>query len=270
MNITELQRFKAKYGPLGKHVGKVLNKPLYYGVIRDLTEFTGLTEWEVCERIIRRPKDKGHFVSEFEWHEPKSDTEVNWFYRGGQGYLFGSADRPFWEKIKHLTPADGLVLDYGGGVGTNTVGLAIRDIPVAYYDVSIVQSAFVRYRLEKRKLENHGFVVENTRGKENLRFLFSTRKVKTIILQDVLEHIPDFVPVLKFLAGGLQPGGHIIEYSPFNRDESSGKRPLCSPVHFWEKYPLAKAMEEAGMEKIEKWGFTEGIWQKKCVDLTER
>ena len=71
-----------------------------------------------------------------------------------------------------------------------------------------------------------------------------TKKYDTIIAIDVLEHIPDYHLVVQQFIKSLNPGGIIIENSPF--EESSDE----ISIHVRKTISMEIAME--GMERINK------------------
>ena len=248
---------------LQKHIGKIISKPVYQGVFWDLIAFTGLNEYEIGERIMKRRGEKGHFISEHAWHHPRNEREVTYFYMIQQAYLYGNAERPYWEKLDILKKnEDSPILDFGGGVGTNSLVLAKKGFSVSYFDVSIIQREFVKFRAMRHGVQidviepYYNFVYDPIRPLEGRTF-------GTIICQDVLEHIPEYPPVLKQLISCLRLGGKIVEYTPFNTKEAHGKKwKLHSPVHFEEKYNLEKVMIKYGMELVNRDAKNRGVWKK--------
>lgn len=103
-------------GFTGDQVERAMADPLSYGVWDDLIAFTGLSEPDLMERLRR--KGRHHFEVEHRYYEPRSKPEITMYYRSSLGYLWGNAMHP---GVNHsavgLTPADGPVLDYSGGIG---------------------------------------------------------------------------------------------------------------------------------------------------------
>ena len=162
-------------------------------------------------------------------------------------YLFGNATHAYNPKLDIIT--QGKVLDYGAGVGSNTIGLAKRGIEVDFLEVSCLQSDFINFRAKRHNLENIHQVLPYHNGRFD-PVLCITDQYDAIVAMDVFEHIPNYHVVVAHLIGRLKPGGIIIEQSPFE--------PLADDIaiHVRPSLPLEEA--RVGTERIDK-----GIWKKK-------
>lgn len=99
--------------------------------------------------------------------------------------------------------AQGRVLDFGGGIGTHTIGAALcpQVQQVIYCDVNPINRDFVRYRAEQLGLSQKiTFCVE----------IATKETFETIIAFDVLEHLPDPSKQLLQFHQALTPEGKII------------------------------------------------------------
>lgn len=221
-------------------------EPGFNMITDDLIAFTGLSKQQVCERLLRNPAT--HFKSEFRWHSPKDYNELAWFYRCSYGYLFANSAHSYWTKLDFLNPEIGSILDYGAGVGNNAICLAKRGFNVDYFEINIIEEAFTRYRANHRGLNNISFISPYVDGKfDPIKCIANT--YGAIILQDVLEHIPNYNVLLSHLIDHLDSGGYIIENSPF--EELSQE----IDIHLKPSIPIEVAMK--GMQRIET-----GIWKK--------
>ncbi len=238
----------SKEGRSEKHLEEMYTDPLYSNVIKDVEEFTGLTGDDLKKRLMLEPEYTNY--SEFKWHSPKSHNELTWFYRCCYSYLYDNAGHHFWKKLDFVKPEHGRILEYAGGIGHNTIPLAERGCEVDYLEIGIIQSAFVRYRLDKRGLKNVNFVNLYVDGKFD-PVNCVTEKYGVIILQDVLEHIPNYHIVLRHLIDHLEPNGYILEQTPFEEDVTADD----IDIHLRPSMPMEEAM--VGMKKIER-----NIWQK--------
>lgn len=236
---------RLKGGRLREHRYAEVDREDCHSIIDDLVAFTGLDETKVRARVRRTPET--HFESEFRWVAPRDEEELTWFYRASPSYLFANASHPYWRILDRLTPESGRVLDYGGGVGNNVIALAERGIAVDYLDVSLIEQAFVAFRAERRGLKVD--VIPTTAGGRFDAVACVQRRYGAIVLQDVLEHVPDYPRLLTHLIGQLESGGLIIENSPFEEHSRD------IDIHIRESVPLAEAM--IGMERIEP-----HVWRK--------
>jgi 2-polyprenyl-3-methyl-5-hydroxy-6-metoxy-1,4-benzoquinol methylase len=257
-----LAKLTRQFGKDSKLLFRVIRGKDYYQSIQDLVAYTGLSFDEVCRRVALKAGDRWHFTDEFAWENPGSPNELNWFYRACRGYLYGNASRPAWDALDFLVPAqDSPVLDYGGGIGQNSLRLAERGFDAWYFDISVLQADFVRFRAQARKLTVN-IILPVYNGRFN--YLDPIGKGwRAIVLQDVLEHIPRYPLVLADLVGKLVPSGVIVEYSPFNGKPHGKKMPKRSPLHIAEATPLDKVMAELGMAKTNLGVFPATVWRKE-------
>ena len=111
---------------------------------------------------------------------------------------------------------------------------------VAYYDISIIQKDFVEFRVGRHGYEGALDICDEVYVEYN-----------TILLRDILEHVPDYEQLLIELDPHLNQGGIMIEHSPWNNDERH------SPLHHEETVPLKQVFEKMGYKSIAK-----KVWKK--------
>lgn len=245
----------------GRLLYKVVRNPEYHQSVQDLVAWSGLSFDEVCERVALKAGQPRHFTEEYRWERPQSPNELGWFYRACRGYLFGNASRPRWEALKVLAhPKNSPVLDFGGGIGQNALALAEQGFEVSYFDVSALQADFVRFRADLHKVRVR--VIEPYYAGRFNYLECIPGGFNAILLQDVLEHIPTYPAVLAVLVGKLNPGGLIVEYSPFNGKPQGKVVPRHSPVHCKEGEPLDHVMARLGMQKTTLAPYPSTAWRK--------
>ncbi|HIK08193.1 MAG TPA: methyltransferase domain-containing protein [Trichormus sp. M33_DOE_039] len=124
---------------------------------------------------------------DFDWEKAAA------FYRDqvGELYLF---ELGAWHLRSHdyiedtlrliADHAQGRVLDFGGGIGTHTIGAALcpQVEQVIYCDINSISRDFVRYRAEQLGLSDKIIVCGEIPTNETFN---------TIVSFDVLEHLPD-------------------------------------------------------------------------------
>lgn len=244
-----------------------VTNPLSYGVYDDLLAFTGLTDAELMKRLKRL--EQHHFAIEHQFLNPQSATELTMFYRASLMYLWGNAVHP---SINHtalgLTPADGPILDYSGGVGSTCIGLAEMGIKCVYFGIGMAEYEFAMFRVRRKGLEKLvQFVKPYVDGAEGWHFdavkslkVGSSLKEKlgAVYALDVFEHIPNYEVTAAHLVSLLREGGKIFENSPFSQVAESEQ-----DIHLKMKVPMSVAL--AGTQYV---GAAEvrprvKIWVKK-------
>lgn len=231
---------------------KKLSGTYYSNVLNDLVAFTGLDANVLCDHILEanaRVRDELKLVA------PNGDKELTMFYICCREYLFLNAYRPVWDVMRNIIDSvKSPVLDFAGGMGNDSVWLAGKGYKVDYHEIGIIQREFVRFRVRRNKLENLRVLDPLKTGKFDSMACIG-KKYGTMLFRDVLEHVPDYVVLLKKLAGKLLPGGIVIEHSPWNI--SKGDKPRHSPLHFEEKTPLAKVFADLGFDSVKR-----HVWRK--------
>jgi len=228
----------------------------YRNVLADLNAFTGFSAEEICARSIKKRTfgfgAKGWFNEEFAYFNPKTPAEYDWFYRASQIYLFSNARRHYWGEIDVLQAEDQPVLDYGAGIGQNVLELNYRGLKDAwYFEVGSIQCEFFRFRMAR-----HGFepkmIEPYHKGKfDTAGWLAGAPPFRTIIIQDVLEHVHNYDKILSALVAKLLPGGQVIEHSPFAlKDNEKVKNEHTTRMHLVDRVGLQKFMTSLGMKLV--------------------
>ena len=248
-----------------KRIAK-LRRPEYSGVFDDLLALTGLSEKTVC-RLIMEAGLKSR--KEMKFVNPKGDVENELHYRTCREYLFLNAFRPvsslLWDAHREGL-MKGPALDFGAGMGNDTVWLAKQGYDVDYHEIGIIQREFMRFRIKKNGLKI-GILSPYVDGKyDSLGCV--TRKYGAMNLRDVLEHIPDYVAVVRHLAEHLLPGGLIVEHTPWNFKDKDGKWVHYSVLHHEEKVPLKKLFGDLGIRPLVKKSrpHRHGMWRKDAQE----
>jgi SAM-dependent methyltransferase len=143
---------------------------------------------------------------DFEWEQATT------FYRDkvGELYLFelGAWHLKSSDYIEDtirliVDHAQGVVLDFGGGIGTHTIAAALcpQVEKVIYCDLNPVSRDFVSYRSQQLGLSNKIVITQE---------IPPTQIFDTIVSFDVLEHLPDPSQQLLQFHQILQPEGKMI------------------------------------------------------------
>lgn len=163
------------------------------------------------------------------WNEqnPVTDDEIANFYRNNDLYLYNliiwheSGQRYRLRKeFKRLKDQFSLktAIDYGCGVGTDTLELLDLGFEVTDIDYSCPSIDFLKWRLKKRGLQTKFIDVDEAKALPNADFFIAI---------DVLEHIPNPLKVVQSL---IKTNNKIFAHiSQFNNSDSAGQR---HPLHF--------------------------------------
>jgi 2-polyprenyl-3-methyl-5-hydroxy-6-metoxy-1,4-benzoquinol methylase len=231
-----------------------LEGPAYRNILGDLEAFTGFDRLDICSRSIKKTQfgfgAKGWFNEEFAYFNPRTAQEYDWFYRASQIYLFSNSRRHAWGEIAGLGKGDQPILDYGAGIGQNVLELHYRGlVNVWYMEIGALQTEFFRFRMKR-----HGFVPKVIEPYQDGRFdtcgcLQQGPLFKTIIAQDVFEHVHRYERILKAMVQCLADDGCIIEQSPFARVAIGNKteNQRSTRVHLADRVGLPRAMAKLGM-----------------------
>lgn len=229
-------------------------------IINELSEFTGLPVDKV-KRIVKNKEMRTH-TEQFEFFNPKTQEELDWFYKTNTGYLFALARRKFNNsiqkafdifKINKKNYEKHFVIDFGCGIGMDSISLFQSNKEIQfknyYFDFveqNVIQCLFIRkilYKVFETKIDYEVY------GEPELYLNILDNQHCFLIMNDVIEHLGDYKKILKRLLNKMLPTSILFEHSPFGKEEFG--------IHFKDKYNLPKLLESLGMKKID-----EGIWEK--------
>jgi len=212
-------------------------------IAQDLVDFTHLSEETVC-RLLKR--DGYNARDEFA-DCIKREYSDHWFYMGSMYFIFENAIHGTQlEKVITDIIAPGAKLwDFGGGAGNLSLVLAFQGYDVSFTEVNSLQKDFVKFRADKHGVKIN--IIDSWQQKPKNTF-------DLVTALDVLEHIPDYRPVLDELCDSLKEGGLLWEISPFLMyDNVTHRTPDC--------YNYKKILKEKGFTEI--YGAKAGkVWQK--------
>jgi len=209
-----------------------------------LKEFTGLSDSELEERLQRRKMDH---KSEWIIFDPKTTSEIQWYYCISSAYLFGNAPHEIPKDVLNEIKPGSVVLDFGGGCGTASLALAMKGCHVLYFDVSIIQTEFVKFMANKYSLD---ITIAKA---SNPREMVIYRDLDHVVAFDVLEHVPDYPKYLSQMSSKLRPGGMIYYYAPFGKSE---------PSHLEDAHGLVGIAHKLGLEPIMSLGIISRLVKK--------
>jgi 2-polyprenyl-3-methyl-5-hydroxy-6-metoxy-1,4-benzoquinol methylase len=198
-------------------------------VKKELLIFTGLNQDEV-EKLIISKKHKQEWLF---WN-PKSEREINWFYKTSISYLFTNAAHVLNNNIINDIPSNSTVFDFGGGSGNYSYYLVEHGCKCIYFDISFLQKRFVEYMSLKYNLPISIINYDN-----NYIPIYNG-KVDCIIALDVIEHIPNYEKYIQYFSNITNIGGSIYIYAPFGT--------INDPTHLDDNLNLTNIMLKYGFK----------------------
>jgi SAM-dependent methyltransferase len=232
--------------------------------LEDLSTFSGMSEDECLRRLqtysIKEMADLWRAT------HPQSPDEIVRFYQTAEAYIWelmawnASASRQrHWNALERVAkefPANAgfaRVLDFGCGVGGDSLFLARRGYRVTLMDVDGPAFRFAQHRFARRGLEG--------------RFITSSSSVPqpesiydVIICFDVFEHLPDPVAAARSLVKSLRRGGLLVQVATFF---DNGEFPHHMPSnivrfhgwrwHIWLSGLGLRSIDETRYQKLLGW-----------------
>lgn len=189
--------------------------------VEDLSSFTGMSREECRERL--RSYTLAEHAEAWERADPKTPEELLDFYRSTDLYVWelmqwhASAERlPYWEALStfaaRFSSSNGYrrVYDFGCGVGTDGLFLALRGYEVTLVDVGGPAFRFAQHRFERRGLSAR-FVESRSSLPE------PTEIYDAAVCFDVFEHLPDPLVAARRLISALRPDGILLQEAAYER-----------------------------------------------------
>ena len=156
----------------------------------------------MSEPVVRIPPAELERLKQEAGHEgtPPQYSHSNFFVR-----------EVMWRRLDHLMALSRAerrdrVLDFGGGNGVLAPTLSRRYRSVTCVDL---QPQMLRRVVDGQRLQN-----VTIREEELSAAKLEEESFDTIIAADVLEHIPDFMPIVRELRRVLKPGGELLVSAP--------------------------------------------------------
>lgn len=242
-----------------------LKTPVFYFLLRDLANFTRIAPDTINEAIMEGRQQLAAL-----WHAVGGfDKEEEWYKREdvGKFYVLDLAGWHF-SNLAHKIEAEfeGIsgkrCLDYGAGIGTLGLSLAVRGNEVDYLEPNDEMVRFLNHRLDTDELQEAAPRMKRVAAPDGLYDL--------IICNHVLEHVPDPVATAAELVSHLAPGGAIFTDSDFHKDDghpmhhddheqrgedcwrAAGLEPLGDTTLWWGRSAILNTEGEKGQPGEEK------------------
>jgi SAM-dependent methyltransferase len=135
-------------------------------------------------------------------------------------------------------------LDYGSGIGSDAVAFSDAGFDVTLADVSDVLLGFAAFRCRKRGVHVRTLDLKTQSLPEDA--------FDAAICFDVLEHIPDPLPVVRRIAASLKAGGLLAMHAPFGEDPHH-------PMHVVHRDIVTPRMRSLGLRPTDV-VFPDGVF----------
>jgi ubiquinone/menaquinone biosynthesis C-methylase UbiE len=221
-------------------------------IVKAITEFLKENPRVVYEKIEREIFDKGITVAEA-WRKfaPKTPEEIAEFYKKTDAYLYdllvdhrSAYRREIRQRILQRLELNNCkrILDYGGGVGLDSLAMCKVGLAVTFFDLEGVTSQFANWLFEKEKCNIH--VTYNVEE-------IPSNVFDSVICVEVLEHVPDPVKVIQDIYRCLKMGGIALITESFEQINDRYLSHLSTNKRFVGK--IFKMMENQGFVLTARW-----------------
>jgi 2-polyprenyl-3-methyl-5-hydroxy-6-metoxy-1,4-benzoquinol methylase len=160
--------------------------------LADTTAFTHKTREQVMAEITGGHSMRDEWAA-WEKAGPMTDARIKEFYKQTSNYIYDLSGWHLWDPSKHasdLAMVEDLkrkgvktVLDFGGGVGFNSIPFARAGIDVTLADLDSTTLKFAQFRAEHRNVKMRFW-------KSDVEPAPPLPKYDAILCLDVLEHLP--------------------------------------------------------------------------------
>ena len=198
--------------------------------IADVMAFTKLPGDQVVAKLVTNTGMKQEWEA-WEGSGAMTEDRIKAFYKQTQNYIFDlggwhlwdlekrESDRAMPDELRKGLPAElqkpgahPRVLDFGGGVGFNSLILAQAGFDVTLADLDSTTLAFAKFRAER-----HGVTMKY--WKSDVEDMPPEPKYDAIICMDVMEHLPpqELVKTVDKLIKLKTKTTEIVVHAPFGR-----------------------------------------------------
>ncbi len=190
--------------------------------IVDAMAFTGLTREQVIDKTVVHNVGMKEEWAAWEKQGPMTDERIKQFYKQTTNYIYDLGGWHLWDLQKResdLALVDQLkaakvknILDFGGGVGFNSLLLAQAGFDVTLADLDSQTLKFAAFRAER-----HGIKLKF--WKSDVEPMPPDKKYDAILCMDVLEHLPkaELHTAVDKLVALKTPQTQVLIHAPFGR-----------------------------------------------------
>ncbi len=224
------------------HVGEEVKVPALKWLRRDVSDYTDIPADGLHVSMTAGRQGLAALWHKFGSFEPADETA--WYTRNdvGRHYIL---DLAFWHTTElaeilavSLGDIEGQrVLDFGSGIGTAALMLAMQGNKVDCVEINEELRKFTEYRMER-----------HLNGEKSMRFIgghgLPAETYDMVMAMDIFEHLPDPLSKLTQLVATLKPGGRMFTHSDWKADE-------LHPMHHETDMDWEKELLDAGLRPVE-------------------
>ena len=213
-------------------------------LVKEAAEYLGLSEATAWDRLKGAGDRFRH-----EWIQKVGDStdaeQIRQFYNTGDTELFELIEWHATDPIHYRTlivrdlasaRPGRAYLDYGSGIGSDAVAFAEAGFDVTVADISDILLGFAEFRCRKRGVTVRKIDLK----KESL----PEDRFDVAVCFDVLEHVPDPLPVVRRIRRSMHGDGIVAIHAPFGEDDEH-------PMHIVHTDVVTPRMRSLGFRPID-------------------
>ena len=226
-------------------------------VAAEISEFTGETVAEV-KRKMGKSSEMGRDL----WNQakPQTNEEILRWYQQTPHYLYNlsawtaNAFKGRMSYVKALTEEMDKrrrkypdfrffkkILDFGAGIGDYAIILCRLGYDVTLAEVDGLTFDFAKQRMKTRKLHPEYITVEDDTP--------LTDSYETVLMVDVLEHLPNLPVTLKHICDHIHPGGLLMMTAQCFLEPIN---PMHLPQNVKYRSKIPRMLRESGFNRLSK------------------
>ncbi len=186
-------------------------------IIKEVKDFFNLKDDFVKDKVLYEWHNSGKTVAE-SWNKikPKTEEDIINFYKKTDAYVYDlsvesiRSTRIEWRDsiLLYLSQFDNkdTLLDFGGGVGTESIFFSNASLKTTYYDLPSITADFAQYRIKQY-------------ANNDIKIALDEKKLTSydvVVCLEVLEHLVDPIKTMKLIYSKLKKGGLVFLSESFD------------------------------------------------------